>query len=270
MKEFYFEPILDDVVVRSKKNHPLVSPSHFHGLIEIAYCFTGKQMVTIGDTEYELNSGDALLIFPYTMHGYMPVPGSSDIPTVSTAILCNVNILSKYFPAVLSSMPQSPIIRSENVPKEVVHAFSKIFESSTIMEKIGWSYIILSKLLEQVTLSERKDIESYDLLVSIVTYINDNFLEQISIKSLAKKFAYSQAYIAHLFCDQLRIPFKAYLNRIRCNHAAILLVTTNKSITDIAHESGYNSINSFSRCFKSYFKKSPSQYRSEYMQDPQY
>lgn len=263
MKKFYYEPNSEEVIAREKRPSRFIAP-HFHGLMEISYCFLGKQIVTIGDTTYELNAGDAILIFPYTMHGYLPVPELSNSQTENTAILFNVNTPSKLFPSLLTSTPLSPVIRAENVSEEVAHAFSKILESSSMLEKLGWAYIILSNLLEQVELSERKDIEAPALLVSMIAYINDNFTEQLSISTLAKKFAYSQSYIAHIFCDQLKISFKTYLNSIRCEHAANLLISTEKSITAVAHESGYNSINTFCRCFKKHFNQTPSQYRIEY------
>lgn len=263
MKKFFYEPNLDEVIAREKRPSRFIEP-HFHSLMEISYCFFGKQLVTVGDETYELNAGDAILIFPYTMHGYLPVPNLSNSETENTAILFNINTPSKLFPALLTSTPVSPVIRAKNVSKEAALAFSKILESSSTLEKLGWAYIILSNLLEQVELSDRKDFEGPDLLVSIIAYINNNFSDQLSISSLAKKFAYSQSYIAHLFCDQLKIPFKTYLNAVRCEHASNLLVSTEKSIAIIAHESGYNSINTFCRCFKNHFKQTPSQYRNEH------
>ena len=72
MKKFHFEPNSEEVIAREKRPSRLIEP-HFHSLMEISYCFLGKQLVTVGDTTYELNEGDAILIFPYTMHGYLPV-----------------------------------------------------------------------------------------------------------------------------------------------------------------------------------------------------
>lgn len=257
MKKFHYETPLGEIVVGKKKS-PFSYSSHFHDLLEIAYCFSGKQMVTVGSASYELESGDAILIFPYTMHEY-----SSNSQTISTAILCNINTPSRLFPELLTSVPASPVIRAKNVSKKAALAFSEILESSTTLEKLGWAYIILSELINKVELSERKTLEVPDLLVSIIEYINENFAEQLSISSLAKKFAYSQSYIAHLFCDQLKMPFKTYLNSVRCEHAANQLIYTKKSIAVIALESGYNSINTFCRCFKTRFNQTPSQYRNE-------
>ena len=68
--------------------------------------------------------------------------------------------------------------------------------------------------------------------------------------------------------------FVGYVNELRLNHAAMLLVTTDspiieiasKSGTDspiieIASKSGFNNLSNFNRAFKMYFGKTPSTYR---------
>ena len=51
-------------------------------------------------------------------------------------------------------------------------------------------------------------------------------------------------------CDELRL-----------NHAAMLLVTTDSPIIEIASKSGFNNLSNFNRAFKMYFGKTPSAYR---------
>ena len=103
-----------------------------------------------------------------------------------------------------------------------------------------------------------------ELPSKIVGYIDKNFKEHLTINHIAKVFGYHPSYIAHLFCDQLKIPFRTYLCAVRCEYAASLIRTTGKSLTEIAYESGYNSLNTFCRGFKKHFCKTPSQYKKEY------
>lgn len=263
MKDTYYKNHTTEIFTVDKKNS-YYAASHLHSLMEISYCFSGTQLVKIGDTLYELNEGDAILIFPYAIHEYLPAQKQSDSQTRSMALLCNINTLSPHFPELVTSTPVSPIIRASSVSKTVSDAFSNVMKSSSTTELIGWTYIILSNLLKQVELSNRRNFDGSELPASILAYINDNFSEEISIKTLSKKFAYSQSHIVHIFCDHLKIPFKTYLNSVRCEYAAKQLISTEKNIASIASESGYNSINTFCRCFKSHFKKTPSQYKKEY------
>ncbi len=49
--------------------------------------------------------------------------------------------------------------------------------------------------------------------------------------------------------------FVGYVNELRLNHAAMLLVTTDSPIIEI------NNLSNFNRAFKMYFGKTPSTYR---------
>jgi AraC-like DNA-binding protein len=52
-----------------------------------------------------------------------------------------------------------------------------------------------------------------------------------------------------------------YLNQYRIAHAQQLLLTTDKSVLDIAYESGFNSLSRFYAVFRATCKQSPGRYR---------
>ena len=88
-----------------------------------------------------------------------------------------------------------------------------------------------------------------------------NFQKPLTITFLSNEFGYSSSYIAHIFYDQLKIPFRTYLGEVRSKYAAKLIETTAKTLTEIAFECGYNSLNTFCRCFKKHFSQTPSEYK---------
>ena len=55
-----------------------------------------------------------------------------------------------------------------------------------------------------------------------------------------------------------------YINGIRLNHAANLLIYTNLSITDVGLECGYNNISYFLTCFKKKYGLSPKKFRDSH------
>jgi transcriptional regulator GlxA family with amidase domain len=59
------------------------------------------------------------------------------------------------------------------------------------------------------------------------------------------------------------MPPAQWLMQKRLSHAEILLKTTEKSISDIVLESGFESGAHFSRVFKNQFGESPFQYRKQ-------
>jgi AraC-like DNA-binding protein len=57
-----------------------------------------------------------------------------------------------------------------------------------------------------------------------------------------------------------------YLRRMRVNHAQELLRTTDRRVTEIALESGFETSQHFARIFKWFSKQSASQYRESHRQ----
>lgn len=233
-------------------------PSHFHSNFEMCYCFSGEQMVKVGNAIYTLSEGDAVVIFPNTVHEYLK---SEKKDAESVSVICSLSLLKDVFPALTNLLPQNPFIKKEILASDTPWAFGKIVDAKEESLLLGWTLIALSDLLKRVDLLPAS--RSGELPSQIVSYVNDNFKEPLTIKSIARVFGYHPSYIAHLFCDRLKIPFKTYLGAVRCEYARTLIKTTEKSLSEIAFDSGFNSLNTFCRAFKKHLGKTPSQYKKE-------
>ena len=84
----------------------------------------------------------------------------------------------------------------------------------------------------------------------------------LSLKSLADRVKLSPHHLSQILNEKLHKSFYEYINEQRVEHAKqALLQEPQKSITDIAFESGYNSRNSFYNSFKRRTGMMPSEYR---------
>lgn len=239
-------------------------PAHFHNYLEIAFCLSGMQTVKVGEKIYTLKKGDAIVIFPNTVHEYIEYQSLCTEPTEIVAIICNTKLLAESLPDIITKYPRNPFIEASLISENTAFAFQKIIMRGNDIEMIGWTYIILSNLLSVLELTSTEG--NLELPSKIIAYIDTNFKEELTISHIAKVFGYHHSYIAHLFCDRIKIPFRTYLGTVRSEYAASQIRTTEKSLTEIAYESGYNSLNTFCRCFKKYFLQTPSQYRQNYRQ----
>ena len=254
----YFEKKSKSIFLSHKKN-TYNFPPHFHNYLEISFCLSGMQNITVGEKTYTLKKGDAVIIFPNTIHEYIEYDSICDEPTEIVSLICDTKLLVENIRDIFTKYPTNPFVDASFVSKNTVLAFRKITEQNSDIEMIGWTYIILSDLLDTLELVPANgDLE---LAPKVVAYIDANFKEDISINHISKLFGYHPSYIAHLFSDRLKIPFRTYLGAVRSEYAASLISTTNKSLTEIAYECGYNSLNTFCRCFKKHFSQTPSQYK---------
>lgn len=237
--------------------------SHFHGKIELTYCFSGEQKIKIGDSIYTLKGGDAAVIFPNVVHEYIKVEGDTSERTECISVISSTDFYTGILPEIMTMRPQSPVIKSRNIAGNAKLAFEKILTVKTEAELVGWTMIALSSVMEKAELIPVKETDDFKLAPSLVSYIDGNFTKPLTIKFLAKEFGYSASYIAHIFYDQLKIPFRTYLGNVRSEYAAMLIASTGKSLTEIAYECGYENLNTFCRCFKRCYGITPSEYKKE-------
>ncbi len=85
--------------------------------------------------------------------------------------------------------------------------------------------------------------------------------EQWPIPRLARVSGVSAAHFARSFKDAFGLPPHRYLLTRRIERAKALLRDTDQPITDIAFETGWNSLGTFGRIFRDITGESPSELR---------
>lgn len=85
--------------------------------------------------------------------------------------------------------------------------------------------------------------------------------EEWPVTRLAQVSGVSQAHFARCFKDAFGVPPHRYLLTRRIERAKALLRDTDLLVTDIAFETGWNSLGTFSRVFRDVTGESPSELR---------
>jgi len=96
-------------------------------------------------------------------------------------------------------------------------------------------------------------------------YIDDNFLQQLTLQSLASKIHLSPVYLSRKFKEYFEISPIEYMINLRVNNAGLYLRNPDLSIKEVAALSGYSDSLYFSRQFKHYMGVSPDNYRKKYL-----
>lgn len=93
------------------------------------------------------------------------------------------------------------------------------------------------------------------------TYIRSNFSRELSLEEMAKEVGISPYYLSKLFKEAEGVNYIDYLTSLRMEYAKEQLKTSEKSIKEICHESGYGDPNYFSRIFKKWTGITPTEFR---------
>lgn len=104
-------------------------------------------------------------------------------------------------------------------------------------------------------------IDDFPIAEKVISVIKEELKCDLSMQELADRVGVSQYYMMHRFKDVTGVSVNKYRSAMRIACAKRLLVSTNKSITQIAMECGFNSMAYFADRFIRSEKVSPSEYR---------
>lgn len=248
---------------------------HWHTALEIIVCENGYYDLVVDNKPYRLFKDDIIIVPPGITHslslkdncnGFIYIMDASILSNVKSAatvmyILSNpIFITEKENPqlhtaisALLSQMKTEYF--SDNNMRELL-VFSRLL---MLAAEIGNHHFDSDKNLPHVRPDRRK--ECMDRLNEVLFYINRHYMDDLSIEMLSRHFGFSRYYFARLFKQFTRMTFGEYLMHQRIKAAEYFLSQPNMSITDIAYQTGFSSISTFSRVFKQIKNCTPSRFR---------
>ena len=106
------------------------------------------------------------------------------------------------------------------------------------------------------------DYDNVTLYERILAYVEENFLEDFRVSDMAEELSISYYYMCHLFKEMKGCSIKSYKNTLKLQRAEKLLCTSDKSITGIAFDSGFENPGYFTEKFTAYCGFSPTEFRN--------
>ena len=102
---------------------------------------------------------------------------------------------------------------------------------------------------------------SHPKLLAVIAHMEETLEHPVSCSELAREVKISTRQLERLFRKYLRhAPTRYYLG-LRLNRARFLLLQTSMPILDVALACGFVSASHFSKCYREYFNRTPSQER---------
>lgn len=98
----------------------------------------------------------------------------------------------------------------------------------------------------------------------MAVYIAQNYCNSISLSDIGEAVGLHPDYANVVFKNAFGSTLSQYIIEERVSHARRKLVTTDTSITDIAFESGFNSISRFNAAFRKVNRCTPRDFRKKY------
>lgn len=236
-----------------------------------------------GELEYRLDNEHVNIPANYSLllncitSGKKIQHASTDSSGEIVVVTFHPDILKKVYDKELPLMLQKPNHVVSNLSSEkinndfLIHKYIEgllfYFENPSLVN----DDILILKLKEIILLlSQTQNAEAIQVILSQLfspaTYtfkqiIEANLFLQVSIEELARKTNLSLSSFKREFSKLYNDSPASYIKSQRLERAAELLLASDKRITDIAYDCGFNDLASFTKSFHDKYKVTPTNYR---------
>lgn len=118
---------------------------------------------------------------------------------------------------------------------------------------------LFTELHQAIMAQDKKAINP--LTIQAVIHIISNYSNDITLRAISTCINVAPTYLSHLFKKDVGITFIDYFTMIRITCAKRILLQTDQRIVDIATEVGFSDYRYFSRVFRKYVGKTPSEFK---------
>lgn len=249
---------------------------HCHDISELAFVLSGTGKYRIEGRIYEVSEGDLLVFKPGVHHQALYVPEAEAPATEFFVGFCDVRLPGRE-PGDMPLPGGGYILHTGGeLRQRIFHICSSMEAESAVcwqgryhMLKAYLTQLLLLILKEQSPMPRSKRGCSFEsmnrkyIVEQIVSYFEDHYSEKISLDTIAENMYLSPFYISRIFKSETGDTPIRHLINIRLERARELLVQEEIPIQEVAAAVGYGDAYHFSKLFKKYYGKSPSQVRKE-------
>ena len=248
--------------------HSFGPASRNHYLFHFVLSGTGKLMAdnAKGETQiYQIKSGQGFMIFPRQITTYI---ADQHLPWEYVWVEFD-GLRAKEIVELAGLSLDNPVYRAhskelrEEMKKEMLYMAEHGDESP--FHLIGHLYLFID-YMSRSSVSMRLSIEGRvrDFYIKeALTYIEQNFQNDISVEGIAKSCGLNRSYFGRIFKDAIGKSPKEFIMDYRMVKATELLKLTDLTIGDIGNAVGYPNQLHFSRAFKHTYGMSPREWRNK-------
>lgn len=245
------------------------TPTHWHRSIEFSLVIKGKADLWINNHKSTINEGDFIFVNSGQVH-------KIDCSSLDEFGVLVVIISYDFLKRSIQDIDNLFFDITKDSPKkkriyEIYSFFKSFCEKPNINDKLIVNsylyeilYILMTEFQVDLSKNEKKYMISRKKQHEILNYIEENYKENLTLKSLAEQCYMSEEHFSRVFCKNFGINFKTYLtnHRLYCCYRDV--VNSDKTIQNIAFEHGFLNVKSFINAFKNRYSLTPYQYRKVY------
>ncbi len=119
------------------------------------------------------------------------------------------------------------------------------------------------RLLSNVQLQSFDDDEALAKISGIVDYLNEHYSEAFSMAELCERVGMSESSFSRYFRRATGNTFTSFVNQLRVHKACLLLMETDRYVTNVCYDAGFNNVANFNRRFLEIKGMTPKEFRQQ-------
>lgn len=232
-------------------------PIHINSELEVVLVKSGSVRVSLGNSSFALGQNQMTVIPPYRLHGFEVLEDADAI------VYLFPHAMASDFFSLCRNKEMTNHIFSPDAPtlEYIKSATQRLSEKQSIFLEKSILYTFLAGFTKDNSFTEMNfDTSNAN---RIIEYIYTNINGDITAKTVADEFAVTEPQLNEMFSAYIGLGFKDFINHMRINNAMELLRDKKFNITEIAYQSGFETLRTFNRIFLRVAGCTPSEYRKQ-------
>lgn len=256
-----------------------IVPMHWHSELELIVIKKGRGLVSVDLHRQQVTAGDIAIIRPGQLHSieqdgthsmeYENIIFKSSLLSSDQNDLCFIQYLH---PLITGARPcetfLTPALSYYAEVSECIHKIDALCSIKSEGYQVAVKGLLFCFFYLLVSNEQKKDsvpavqAKSLEKMKTILKYVEDHYVEHITIDDMAKLTHYSKSHFMKFFKSHMGTGFIEYLNDYRLTMAEHMLRSSDESVLSIAEQNGFENLSYFNRLFKKKYGQSPGKWRS--------
>lgn len=177
----------------------------------------------------------------------------------------NIKTLLKINPGRGINRSDDPLVYEKNAYIRSYQELNNNASMATYLETQGILLQLVARFLQSVDFITRESDPIPSKILDTISFIQINMGKELSVDLLAKRVRLHKDYFSRLFQKHTGERPLAYIHSKRIERAQYLMMTTDLSYAEISEQTGFETIQYFSKVFKKVALVTPAEYKKNKM-----
>ncbi|MDB4296329.1 AraC family transcriptional regulator [bacterium] len=222
-----------------------------HSRYVLMVALEGNGRVGIESEVLDLRVGEAILLKPLQIHYYVELPEN----------FCWLYVTFD-LETELPNFAGGPRPLTEEIDGQLQQFFDSYEKAESLATSAQLGHLVQAVAALGVRTSKPKLTDEGTLVARVKEYVMSNLSGDLALETLAKIAQLSESHLRAIFREETGVSLGHFVKSVRLVRSTYL-IDNGVELPEVAKQSGFQSLTSFTRAFRRMYDMTPSDYRSK-------